>query len=83
MPHGDAVGDGDGAEFARRSAGDGDAMLDRLRLPHQGDIARRGLVPAGRNADERLMNLLPRQPHRVIERAVRCPFGALGGVTAG
>jgi hypothetical protein len=47
MAHGDAVGDGDGAEFARRAAGGRDALLDRLRLAHQRDVAGRGLVPAG------------------------------------
>ena len=65
MAHGDAVGDGDGAEFARGAAGGGDALLDRLRLAHQRDIAGRGLVPAGRDADERLVDLLGGQPHRV------------------
>ncbi len=60
----------------------GDPKLDRLGLAHQRDIAGRGLVPAGGDADERLMNLLPRQPHRVIERAVRRAVGAFGGVPA-
>ena len=46
VAHGDAVGDGDGGEFARRAAGGGDALLDRLRLALQRDVARRRLVPA-------------------------------------
>ena len=59
VAHGDAVGDGDGAELARRAAGGRDALLHRLRLAHQRDVAGRGLVPAGRDADERLVDLLP------------------------
>ena len=82
MAHGDAVGHGDGAELARRGADGGDAHLDRLRLPHQRDIARRGLVPAGGDADERLMDLLRGQPHRVIKGAVRRPLRPFGGVAA-
>ena len=51
----------------------GDALLDRLGLAHQRDIAGRGLVPAGGDADEGLVDLLGGQPHRVIEGAVRAP----------
>ena len=58
VAHGDAVGHGDGAELARRAAGRRDALLDRLGLAHQRDVAGRGLVPAGRDADERLVDLL-------------------------
>ena len=58
MAHGDAVGDGDRGEFARRAAGGGDALLGRLRLARQRDVAGRGLVPAGRDADEGLVDLL-------------------------
>ena len=36
----------------------GDPKLDRLGLAHQRDIAGRGFVPAGRDADEGLMDLL-------------------------
>ena len=46
MAHGDAVGDGDGAELARRAAVGRNALLHRLRLAHQGDVAGRGFVPA-------------------------------------
>jgi hypothetical protein len=60
MAHGDAVGDGDGAEFSRRAASGSDALFHGLRLTHQRDIAGRGLIPAGRHADERLMDLLCR-----------------------
>ena len=82
MAHGDAVRDGDGAKFARRAARGGDPKLDRLGLAHQRDVARRRFVPAGRHADEGLVNLLPRQPHRIIEGAMRCAISTFGGVTA-
>src|SRR5262249_59028448 len=58
-------------------------LLDRLRLAHQGDVARRGLVPAGGDAHERLMNLLLRQPHGVIVGAMGRAFGAFRDVAAG
>src|SRR6478609_639598 len=83
MPHGDAVGDGDGAELARRAAAGCDALLHRLGLAHQRDVAGGRLVPAARHAHERLMDLLPREPHRVIEGAVRRALGTLGHVAAG
>ena len=83
VAHGDAVGHGNGAEFARRRAAGGDAKFHRLGLAHQRDIAGRRLVPAGGDADEWLMNLLPRQPHRVIKRAMRRTVGAFGRVPAG
>ncbi len=60
----------------------GDTLLHRLGLAHQRDIARCCFVPAGGDADEGLVNLLPRQPHRVIESAVRGAVGAFGSVTA-
>src|SRR5215216_5390101 len=72
MAHGDAVGDRNGAEFAGGAAGGRDALLDRLRLAHQRDIAGRGLVPAGRDADEGLVDLLSRQTHRI-------EIGPMGG----
>ena len=62
---------------------DGDPALDRLGLAHQRDVAGRGFVPAGGDADERLVDLLLRQPHGVIEGAVRGALGAFGGVPAG
>jgi hypothetical protein len=83
MPHGDAVGDGDGAELARGAAAGGHALLHRLSLAHQRDVAGGRLVPAARHADEGLMDLLPGEPHRVIEGAVRRPLGTLGHVAAG
>jgi hypothetical protein len=62
VAHGDAVGDGDGGELARGAVRGLDAQLDRLRLAAEGDVAGRGLVPAGRDADEGLVDLLLGQP---------------------
>ncbi len=83
VAHGDAVGDRDGAELARRASGGGDALLHRLRLAHERDVAGRGLVPAGGDADEGLMDLLARQTHRVIVGAMGRALGTLRHVTAG
>src|SRR3982074_2906000 len=82
MAHGDAVGHGDGAEFARSAACGGNALLDRLGLPHQRDVAGRGLVPARRHADERLVDLLGGEPHGIEIGAMRRPFRALRHMTA-
>src|SRR6476620_4618894 len=83
VAHGDPVGDRDGAEFARRAAGGRDALLDCLRLAHQRDVAGSGFVPAGGDTHEWLMNLLAREPHGIIVRAVRRALGPLGHVPAG
>src|SRR5260221_4325410 len=83
MAHGDAVGDGDGAELARRAAGCDDALLHGLGLAHQRDVAGGGLVPAARHADEGLMDLLAREPHRIIEGAVWGAIRTFGHVPAG
>jgi hypothetical protein len=83
MPHGDAVGHGDRGELARRAVGLLDAQLHRLRLTVQRDVAGRGLVPAGRDADEGLVDLLLGQPHRVEIRPVRRARRPLGHVAAG
>ena len=82
MPHGDAIGDGDGAELARRRAYGRYALLHRLRLAHERDVAGCRFIPAGRYANERLMDLPRRQTHRVIEGAMRRALRALGGVAA-
>src|SRR5262249_19790517 len=67
----------DRGEFARSAAGGGDALLRRLRLTRQRDVAGRGLVPRGGDADERLMDLLVGEAHgvevRPVGRALR-PF---------
>ncbi len=82
MAHGDAVGDGDGAELARRAAGGGHALLHGLGLAHQRDVARRGLVPAGGDADEGLMDLLGGQTHGIVIGAMGRAGGTLGDVPA-
>jgi hypothetical protein len=46
------------------------------------DVAGRGFVPAGGNADKRLMDLRRGQTHRVIIRAMGCALGTLGDVPA-
>src|SRR5262249_5430980 len=48
----------------------------------QRDVAGRGFVPAGGNANQRLVNLLRGEPHRVEVGAVRSARGALRHVTA-
>ncbi len=82
VPHGDAVGHGDGGELARGAVGVLDAQLDRLGLTIERDVAGRGLVPAGGDADEGLVDLLLGQTHRVEIRPVRRAGGALGHMAA-
>ena len=57
--------DGRRAALAWRAAGFGDPEFGGLCLARQRDVARRGLVPAGCDTDERLVDFLLRQPHRV------------------
>jgi hypothetical protein len=83
VTHGDAVGHGDGAELARGSMRRCHALLHGLRLAHERDVAGRGLVPAGGDADEGLVNLVARQTHRVVVGAMRRACGPLGHVAAG
>src|SRR5262249_5744315 len=52
----------------------GDPLLRRLRLARQRDVAGCRLVPGRGDADDRLVDLLRRQPHRVEEGAVRRPL---------
>src|SRR6516165_5262561 len=82
MAHGHAVGHRDGAELARRAAGGSNPLLHCLGLTHQRDIARRGFVPAGGNADKGLMNLLGGQPHGVEVGAMGSARRALSHMTA-
>src|SRR3954469_20163112 len=83
MAHGDPVGDRDRAEFAWCAAGGSHALLHRLRLAHERDVAGRRLIPAGRDADQGLMDLLLGKPHRIEVRAMRRTRGAFGNVPAG
>jgi len=76
MPHdhGDAVGHGDGAELARRAAGFLDAALAdcawRISAMLQGAASFQQDA-----SDKGAMDLLIRQPHRVIIGAVRRSLG--------
>src|SRR3974390_3633299 len=82
MTHGNAVGNGDGAKFARRSTDRCNSLLDRLRLAHQRNIAGGGLVPAGGDANERLVDLFPRQTHSVIKGPMWRAIRSFGGMPA-
>ena len=82
MAHRDAVGHGDGDEFARRATGRDNALLDDASLAHQRNIAGRGFIPAGGHANERLMDLLFRQAHRVEIGPMRSARRPLGHMTA-
>src|SRR5215207_3210682 len=82
MAHGDAVGDGDRAEFSWCPPRRGYAFLHRLSLAHEGDIAGGGLVPARGDADERLVNLLASQPHRIVIGPMRRALRTLGYMPA-
>ena len=83
MPHGNAVGHGDGGEFARRATALFHPMLDDLRLTVQRDVAGGGLVPAGRHADPGLVDFLLGDPHRVEIAAVRRARRTFGHMAAG
>src|SRR5215467_2085711 len=82
MAHRDTVGHGDRAKLARGRAERGHTLFHDLRLAHQSDVAGSRLIPAARDADERLMDLLSRKTHRVIEGAVRCTVRSLGRMPA-
>ena len=68
MAHGDAVGHRDGRELARRAPCRRDAVLHRLGLAVQGNVAGRGLVPRRRDADQGLGDLFLGYAHGVEER---------------
>ena len=83
MAHGNAIGHGDGGKFARRAVGFLDTHLGRLRLPVERDIARSGLIPAGGNADQWLVNFFLAHPHGIVIRPVRRARRAFGYIPAG
>ena len=83
MAHRDAIGDGDGAELARRSTGLLDAFRHRMRLTHQRGVAGCCLVPAGRDADERLGDLATAKAHGVVVGAVRRTRRSFGHMATG
>src|SRR5690554_6166293 len=72
MTHRDTVRHRNGAELARGAACLVDPLLHRLRLAHQRDVAWRSLIPAGRHAYERLVDLLFGEAHRVVIRPMGC-----------
>src|SRR3974390_3583985 len=82
MAHGNAGGNGDGAKFARRSTDRCNSLLNRLRLAHQRDIAGGGLVPAGGNANEWLVDLFSRQTHGGIKSPMWSAIRSFGGMPA-
>src|ERR1700730_14002083 len=71
VAHCDAIGHGDCTKLARRAARRNHTPLRRLTLPHQSNVAGRGFVPAGRDANERLVNLLSGKSHGIEVGAVR------------
>jgi hypothetical protein len=83
MAHGDAIGHRNRGELARRSARPIDPALGCLSLARQRDIARRGLVPTGRDADEGLCDLFLCQTHGIVVGPVGRPIGTDGDVAAG
>ncbi len=83
VAHGDAVGHRDRAEFARRAVCCRNTLLDRLGLPHQRDVAGRRFVPAGGNADERLVDLFRGQPHRIVVGPMRRALRSFRHMAAG
>jgi hypothetical protein len=82
VAHGDAIGDGDGAEFAGCAAGGGHTALDRLGLAHQGNVAGCGFIPAAGHADEGLVNLLLSQAHGIEVRPMRGALRSNGDMAA-
>ena len=82
VTHGDAVGDGDRRELAGHAARLDHAPFGRLGLAPERDVAGRRLVPGADDTDERPRDLLRREPHGVVVRAVRRPLRADGGVPA-
>src|SRR5918993_1728240 len=73
--HADAIGDGDGVELHRGSAGGANSFLHFSRQPAQVEIARPDLNPGVSHADNRARKVLIRKAngfeHRTRWRAVR------------
>ena len=83
VPHGDAIGDGDCGKFARGAAASLDAEFDGLCLTVQRDVTGCGFVPARRDANEGLFDIVFVHAHRVIIRTMRCAGWADRNMTAG
>ena len=82
VAHRDAVGDRDRAELHRVAARPVHALLRRLREPLQRQVARGDLVPARRDADLRLGEVLVAHPDRAQHAAGGGPLEAVGDVAA-
>ena len=82
VPHGNSVGHRNGRELARRPSRLLDAQLDSLRLTRQRDVAGRGFVPTGSHTDERAVNFMLGNAHRVVVGSVRRTRWSLGHMPA-
>src|SRR5439155_27224787 len=80
--HRDAVGDGDRVELHRVRARGFDASLQWRRQLAQSKVARHGLQPAVRDADERFVDVLSRQADRVNKPAGRGSVPTLTKIAA-
>ena len=76
--HADAVGNGNGGEFARRAAGFRDSRLGGVDLKIVGHVAGRLLALHADHADHRLGERRIVEPHRAHEGAVRRTVEAIG-----
>src|SRR2546430_2679423 len=73
MAHGDATGTVFRAELGRAPARRANTLFHSLSLAHKSDVARSGFVPAGRDANQGLVDLLAGKSHGVEIRAMRRP----------
>jgi hypothetical protein len=84
VPHRDAVGDSDGGELHRVTAGRPHALLRPLRQPVERQVARGHLVPGRGHGDLRLGEVLVGHPDGTQHRPGRRPLHAVGDLgTAG
>ena len=82
VAHGDPVGDRDGAELHREAAGPVHALLRGDAEPLQRQVARGDLVPAGRDADLRLAEVLVAHADGAQHAAGRGPLQPVGDLAA-
>jgi hypothetical protein len=78
VTHRDPVRHRDGAELERIAAGGVDAVLDRLGQSIKRQVARGDLVPAGRDADLRLGEIVVAHPDGAQHAAGGRGFEAVG-----
>jgi len=74
MAHRDAVGDRDRRNSRGVPAAEATPFLTACAWRDSAMLHGGGLVPGGRDPDQRLVDLLGRQPHRIEEGAVRRAF---------